>query len=133
MSRGLAGILAALVLLMPLLLASPAYPQSPPPTSTPATTDAASKIYPVLQAEVQSAQAGQMVTAIVTLKEQADLRSIGGIDRADRQEKVIRALLAKATSSQSSLRALLQTRRSQGSVSQITPFWIFNGLSVTLG
>ena len=87
----------------------------------------------MLQAEVQSAQAGQMVTAIVTLKEQADLRSIGGIDRADRQEKVIRALLAKATSSQSSLRALLQTRRSQGSVSQITPFWIFNGLSVTLG
>jgi hypothetical protein len=72
-----------------------------------------------------------MVTAIVTLREQADLKSVGGKDRAARQEAVIRTLLAKAGASQSSLRALLQTRRSQGSVSQVTPFWIFNGLSVT--
>jgi subtilisin family serine protease len=72
-----------------------------------------------------------MVTAIVTLKEQVDLRSIGGIDRAGRQEAVVRALLAKANASQISLRALLETRRLQGSVSQITAFWIFNGLSVT--
>jgi subtilisin family serine protease len=89
------------------------------------------KIDPLLQAELQSAQPGQMVTAIVTLKEQLDLRSIGGIDRAGRQEAVIRALLAKANASQVSLTGLLQTRRSLGSVSQITPFWVFNGLSVT--
>jgi hypothetical protein len=72
-----------------------------------------------------------MVTAIVTLKGQADLKGIGGTDRVARQEAVIRALQAKVDASRSALQALLQTRRSEGSVSKIVSFWIFNGLSVT--
>jgi len=126
-----AGAFAVFALLVCILLASPAYPQSSPPADSTPTTEAASKIDPLLQAELQSAQARQMVTAIVTLKDQVDLRSISGFDRPDRQEAVIRALLAKANASQVPLTGLLQSRRSLGSVSQIAPFWVFNGLSVT--
>ena len=134
MKTAIAGVFAVSVLVVSILLASPAYPQSLPPggpAAFPPAPDAASKIDPLLQAELQSAQPGQMVTAIVTLKEQVNLRSIGGFGRADRQEALIRALQARADSAQAPVRALLDTRRSQGRVNQITSFWVFNGLSVT--
>src|SRR4030042_4137803 len=90
----IAGVFAVSVLVVSILLASPAYPQSLPPggpAAFPPAPDAASKIDPLLQAELQSAQPGQMVTAIVTLKEQVNLRSIGGFGRADRQGGLNRA------------------------------------------
>ena len=75
MSRRLARVFAVSVLLMPVLLARLAYPQPLPPDSPP-PTDAASKIDPLLQAQLQSAQAGDLITVIVTLREQADFRGI---------------------------------------------------------
>ena len=45
----------------------------------------AEKIAPEVQAAMGSLQAGEMVTAIVTLRDQADLSQIPGAERAARQ------------------------------------------------
>lgn len=134
MKTALAGVFAVSLLLVPVVLASSAYSQSPTPEGTvslPPVTDPAAKIDPQLESELQSAQAGDLITVIVTLKEQADLRGIAGFGRAAGQEAVIRALQARANTAQAPVRTLLESRRSQGRVSQITSFWVFNGLSVT--
>jgi subtilisin family serine protease len=89
------------------------------------------KIAPEVQSAMGSLQAGEMITVIVTLKDRADLTRIGGPDRPVRLRAVIRALRARSDVSQRLLRALLQTRLSQGRVRQVIPFWVFNGLSVT--
>ena len=134
MKTALAGLFAVFLLLILVLPARLVYPQSLPPdgpAETPPVEDAANKIDPQLESELQSAQAGDLITVIVTLKEQVDLRGIASFGRAAGQEAVIRALQARANSAQAPVRALLDTRRSQGRVNQITSFWIFNGLSVT--
>ena len=92
-------------------------------------TDA--KIDAQLQAEMASLAPGQMTTAIVTLQDQADLSRIPGATRAARQQGVIRALQAHANASQQQVQAFLRAREAQGLVSKTTPFWVFNGLSVT--
>ena len=75
--------------------------------------------------------ADEMITVIVTLKQQADLKSVPASDRVTQQQGVIRALQATALTSQSSVRAALATQKVKGGVSQVTSFWIFNGMSVT--
>ena len=92
---------------------------------------AGDKIDPQFQAEMATLSPGQMATAIVTMRDQADLTQIPGADRAARQQGIIRALQAQANASQRQVQALLQAREAQGLVSQATPFWVFNGLSVT--
>jgi subtilisin family serine protease len=89
------------------------------------------KIPPDLGAAVASLQPGEMITVIVTLRDQADLSQIPGTTRAARQQGVIRALQAKAEATQRSILALLSARAAQGTVDQVTPFWVFNGLAVT--
>ena len=77
-----------------------------------------------------SAPAG-MMTVIVTVKGQANLRQIGGVDRAARQVAIIAALRAYASAVQSPLVAYLTQQAAMGQVARLTPFWSFNGLSVT--
>ena len=92
---------------------------------------AGDKIAPQLQAEMVTLPLGQMTTAIVTMRDQADLSQVPGADRATRQQGVIRALQAQVNASQRQVQAFLRARESQGLVSQTTSFWVFNGLSVT--
>lgn len=89
------------------------------------------KITPELQAALDALAPGEMTTGIVTMSSQADLAVIPGADRAARQQGVIRALQAHAEASQAQIRALLRSREAQGLVSEIIPFWVFNGLSIT--
>lgn len=89
------------------------------------------KLAPALRQEVESAQAGEMITVIVTLKRQADLRRISEVNRTRQLERVVKALRRTADDEQRSLRALLEKRRSEGLVSRIEPLWIFNGLVIT--
>ena len=74
---------------------------------------------------------GQMTTAIVTMRDQADLAQIPGAAHAARQQGIIRALQAHANASQRQVQGFLKAREAQGLVTQTTPFWVFNGLSVT--
>jgi subtilisin family serine protease len=66
---------------------------------------------------------------LVVLKRQAPLPSVPGGRRA-RQVAVVRALHRHADAEQRSILALLARRRSQGLVTSVRPFWIFNGLQV---
>ena len=89
------------------------------------------KIDQRVQDQLAKLPADEMITVIVTLKHQADLKSVPASDRITQQQSVIRALQANALTSQGSMRAALATQRVKGGVSQVTSFWIFNGMSVT--
>jgi subtilisin family serine protease len=89
------------------------------------------KIDPGLLSDLNILQFNEKMTVIVTLVEQADLSNIPGASRAARLEGVIRALQAVATNTQKPVLALLAAYQAQGSVSQVTSFWVFNGISVT--
>jgi len=91
----------------------------------------ADKISPEVRSALDALQPGEMLTVIVKLKQRADLSSILGETKEGRLRRVIVALQATATAAQAPVRALLELRRSQGLVSQVVPFWVFDGLSVT--
>ena len=77
------------------------------------------------------AEAGQMVSVIVRLQEQADLTRIRTEPRRARKHSAVVALHEKADRTQRPLLALLGVRRAQGQVTGIRPFWIFNGFAMT--
>ena len=75
--------------------------------------------------------AGQTITVIVTLNKQADLSRVNGADRAARQSGVVQALQTTANATQGQLKRFLESRQSQGLLQSYSPFWVFNGFSVT--
>jgi len=85
------------------------------------------KVDPLVQQSLDQLQAGEMVTVILTLKQQADLSKVHGADHAAQLQGVIRALQATANGTQGQLTGLLTSYQSQGLVSSFTPFWVFNG------
>lgn len=89
------------------------------------------KIGAALHTQLNQLSAGDMLTVIVTLRQQADLSRVVGADRAARQQGVIRALQATASASQNRLKSLLTSRQAQGLVKSYTALWVFNGFSVT--
>jgi subtilisin family serine protease len=94
-------------------------------------SSAAIVIDPRVQAEMNDLQFDEMLTVIVTLKEQADLSRIPGASRAARQQGVIRALQAKAEASQKQIITYLTNQQAHGNVTEFDSFWVFNGLSAT--
>jgi subtilisin family serine protease len=91
----------------------------------------ANKVEPDVQVSLDQLQSNDMLSVIITMADQADLSQIPGVGRAARLQGVIRALQAKAQASQVQIRAFLTAQAAQGKVGQVTPFWVFNGLSVT--
>ena len=89
------------------------------------------RIAPELQATLDSLGPGEMTTAIVTMRDQAELAHLPGANRAARLQGVIRALQAHTAASQRQVQALLVARQAQGLVGGTTSFWVFSGLSVT--
>jgi serine protease AprX len=88
------------------------------------------QIDPVLQAAIDSAQSGDMVSVILTLRQQADLTKVHGATRAERLQVVIQALQGTANATQGRLIGLLNSYHNQGLVDSFTPLWVFNGFSV---
>ena len=89
------------------------------------------KIAPDVQEKMAALPSGEIMTVIVTLRDQADLSQIPGSNRAERLSAVIQTLQAKTNQSQKPLRSLLAARMAQGAVSQFTPLWINNSISVS--
>ncbi len=88
------------------------------------------KMDPAVQSLTNNLQPGEVLTVIVTLRQQADLSRVNGADRAARSQGVVRALQATANATQGQLINFLATRKSQGLVQSFTPLWVFNGFSV---
>jgi subtilisin family serine protease len=89
------------------------------------------KLAPEVRDLIASVDPDEEVPVIVTLRAQANLETPPGLARAQRLEKVVRALQAQSEASQRALRPLLNSLRARGQVSQITYFWIFNGFSLS--
>lgn len=89
------------------------------------------KISASLQAAINALQPGDMLTVIVTLKDQANLSAPGLQTPQARQQAAIQKLQALARASQQAIASFLAVSQGQGKVARVTPFWIFNGLSVT--
>jgi len=89
------------------------------------------KISPDVSSTMTTLAPGEQMTVIVTMTDQANLGLIQAASRAARQQGVVRALQAQAAASQKRILAFLKARSAQGEVSQVAPFWVFNGLAVT--
>ena len=92
---------------------------------------AASPIDPALAVVLSDQAPDQPVSVIVILKDQVDVKAIGGRDRAERQRNIILALRQKADSTQADLKAWLEQRRNQGEVRSFMSLWILNAIAVT--
>jgi Subtilase family len=68
----------------------------------------------------------------VRLRDQVDLRTIGGADRAASLRALVTALQQRAAATQVGLLALLAARRVGGLAASVTPLWIINGVAVHL-
>jgi serine protease AprX len=89
------------------------------------------KLDQTLGVQLAGLREGEMVTVIVTLRQQADLSRLAGSQRAARRRALLRALRGITDINQGRLRSLLIARQSQGRVKSFVPLWIFNGFSVT--
>ena len=72
-----------------------------------------------------------MLTVIVTLRQQADLARVHENNRSARLQGVIQALQSTANITQKPLNSFLKTRRNQGRVQNFESLWVINGFSVT--
>jgi subtilisin family serine protease len=129
MKKTLSSLLA--VLLLAILSGTWGVAQASPAADVRSASARQSKIDAVLETKLSALQSGDMLTVIVTLRQQADLSRVGGKDRPARLQAVIRALKARAAATQGPLARLLTSRRAQGQVRNFTPLWVVNGFSVT--
>lgn len=74
---------------------------------------------------------GEMMTVIVTLRQQADLSRVAGATPAARKKAVLQALQTTAKTTKDRLNSLLNARKAQGKLQNFEDFWVFNGFSVT--
>jgi subtilisin family serine protease len=93
--------------------------------------DPATKIALEVQKQLSSLQPNQMVTVIVTLKDQFRPDNVALQNIPHQQQVILGALRSHAQIAQQAISAVLETDRSQGRVANVIPFWVFNGLSVT--
>ena len=91
----------------------------------------AQKISPALQENLKVLAPNDMVTVIITLRQQADLKYVSGKDKRDKQKVVIRALKDTANLTQGRLKKLLDDRRKSGLADAYISLWIINGISIT--
>ncbi|MDW7773928.1 MAG: S8 family serine peptidase [Desulfobulbaceae bacterium] len=93
-----------------------------------ATASQAGIIHPDLGARLQNLLPEDEVSVIVTLTDQVDLRQFKDRDRKVRRAGINRALRARAEKTQGPLKKFLHNTN----VRKFKPFWIFNGMAVTL-
>ncbi len=85
----------------------------------------------VQAALAQAGQGSEMISVIVTLRQQADLRRVNAAGNRGRGEQVVRALQAARDLTQAPLARLLAERQAKGLVQAYQPFWVFNGFSLS--
>lgn len=90
-----------------------------------------SKISSQVQSELAGLQPGQKITVIVKLVDQYQPDNIALQNQPDRQRIVIEAMQAFARNSQNGITAQLAAQQANGNVSNVIPFWVFNGFSIT--
>ena len=93
--------------------------------------DRVDKFDPLVKEKLSQLQPGDMMTAIVTLREQVDMSRLQSPNQAVQSQSVIRTLQATANATQGQVEELLRSRQTQGLVKNFDSFWIFNGFSVT--
>ncbi len=91
------------------------------------TSDAGS-LDPGLRSQLGSLNPEEEISVIVILTDQHNLLQFTDRDKKLRRSKITRALRDKAAKTQKPLREFLLKKK----VREITPFWIFNGMAVTL-
>jgi serine protease AprX len=64
------------------------------------------------------------------LNDQIDVRSVAGPDPATRHTRILQELQRRAAARQQGILAFLARKHSEGTVGDVTPFWIFNGVMV---
>lgn len=114
-----------------LLLLSIRFPKSSLASEISLRLNPANKIDPLVKTALQSLPPGEKTTVIVTLRSQADLSKVTEPDRAKRLRATILVLQSAAAGAQPPVTSWLEGQRSLGSVKDFTPFWVFNGYSVT--
>ena len=85
-------------------------------------------IHPLVREKVGDSAPGEEISVIVTLTDQVRLEQFRGRGIRSRRSGLIRALRDKAARTQKPLRKFLDSRN----IGDIRPFWIFNGMAVTL-
>lgn len=99
--------------------------------SSNAAPDTQATIDPAL-ATVLSSQVGtEQISVIVVLKDQLNVKTVGGSNRKTKRKNLVKALLNKANATQINLRARLAVLRAQGQVQSFTPLWVINGFALT--
>ncbi|MHB8789577.1 MAG: S8 family serine peptidase [Desulfobulbaceae bacterium] len=93
-----------------------------------ALTASAGALHPDLQSQLGRLHPAEEISIIVTLADQQNLHQFTDRDQKMRRTKIVRALRDKADKTQKPLREFLLNKN----VRKITPFWIFNGMAVTL-
>ncbi|HEY7599738.1 MAG TPA: S8 family serine peptidase, partial [Candidatus Limnocylindrales bacterium] len=88
-------------------------------------------IDPALATTMSRSAPAQIVSVLVILRDQENVRAISGRNRRDRKRRVVQALRRKADATQTTLRTLLQQRRAAGQVQSFTPLWVQNAIAVT--
>jgi subtilisin family serine protease len=93
---------------------------------------------PVVSSQIIAAMAnlkpGEMITVILTFREQPDLSQVNQIEvnsRAEVQENLIHYLQSTSQSHQSRVHQTIESRIAQGKAAEMIPFWIFNGMAIT--
>lgn len=85
-------------------------------------------VTPDLQIFLHSLDPDAEVPVIVTLNDQVELKKFKDKDKRLRRTKIIKTLKAKSKNTQKHIVKYLQKNKAK----KIKPFWIFNGLAVTL-
>ncbi|MHB8808430.1 MAG: S8 family serine peptidase, partial [Desulfobulbaceae bacterium] len=88
----------------------------------------AGTVHPDFLSRLGSLNPDEEISVVVTLTEQQDLSQFTDRDKKSRRAKITRALRDKAAKTQKPLREFLLKKN----VRNITSFWIFNGMAVTL-
>ncbi len=79
---------------------------------------------------LENSPTDEPITVIVTLREQADLSKVSDFTRTARLQGVIQSLQAVSSRTQAPIYSFLGQYLASGKVANLTPFWIFNGLSL---
>ncbi|HBI15364.1 MAG TPA: hypothetical protein DDY20_07605 [Desulfobulbaceae bacterium] len=92
------------------------------------STSHAGTLHPDLLSRLGSLKPSEEISVIVTLIDQQDLQQFTGRDKKLRRLEITKALRDKAEKTQKPLREFLLNKNAR----KIIPFWIFNGMAVTL-
>jgi serine protease AprX len=88
----------------------------------------AGEIDPHISAILGQLNSEDEISIIITLADQLDISSYRGNNKGQRRSRINKALRDKANKTQKPLKNFLKQKNAR----KIKPFWIFNGISVTI-